>query len=226
MPIPNTPPSAADFARLLARVDTLERRYGSAPPRTLDGLDDVNADYPAVGDSIAFDGSKWVNGLGSGPSRVERLRMTLHGVTEGGGPGPGGAYTGVGSWSHNAGASLTDLSTPTEPRFRVAGDYSVSLFAESSGGTAAAFYAFLDFDFPDTPILPSITTFSLFALLGGLLTGFGIAGFPITLLLPPTPYGTNDRFISNYILALGSAPDPIDVSLDLLIIQTKGAPPA
>lgn len=44
---PNLPPSANDFARLLARVENLERRDRRPGPRTFGELDDVDATAPA-----------------------------------------------------------------------------------------------------------------------------------------------------------------------------------
>lgn len=59
----NTPPSAADIGKLLARVEKLERAFQPGGIDTLGGLIDVDADYPADLDALTFDATlgKWVN---------------------------------------------------------------------------------------------------------------------------------------------------------------------
>lgn len=71
MTLANTPPAAADLARLVTRVRTLERRLNAKGPRTVAGLDDVDADRPGANDLLTYDATlgKWINAPATpGPS--------------------------------------------------------------------------------------------------------------------------------------------------------------
>lgn len=59
---PNTPPATADNARLIARVEELERRLRRSGANRFEDLDDVIADYRADGQVPIYDSTlkKWV----------------------------------------------------------------------------------------------------------------------------------------------------------------------
>lgn len=104
MPAPNLNPGAADLARLVGRVETLERNFRGL------GLD---------------------NGL-AGAVSFANSQEILH--ADGGAIAAPSTSLEVFHWTHFAGGNLIDLTTPTRPAIANAGLYSVQLIHSVDAG--------------------------------------------------------------------------------------------
>lgn len=105
---PNLNPSPADVARLIARVEKLERALRSQGARRLDQLEDTAVPQPATDDALIFDGAKWVPGTAGVPATGDALyAYTGWNIT------PGGSDLMV--WGLADGDTLLDLSSTTNP---------------------------------------------------------------------------------------------------------------